>query len=162
MADVTNIYLVTAGEYSSYTVIAAFSDEGLAYQYAAHAEGIDGYSTAEVETYELRGTLPPLLEVLSLSAEMLADGHVYNPEEKIEKEWADQSEARPVRTWVVPHTYLDPHHISIRVWGTDHARVRKVMTEVLARCKAEAFLMLQDGETVAATREFIKSFEADG
>jgi hypothetical protein len=152
----TEIYLVTTGDYSAYTVDAAFSDKGLAHQYAAHLD-----DDAEVETMELRGTLPQLLEILSCSANMLADGHVFEPKEEITKAWVDSCEgtvASPVRSSVIPHDYKEPHHISIHVKGTDHARVRKVMSEVLARCKAEAHLLLYDDENrdriIAAKKAF--------
>lgn len=138
MGDV--IWLVTKGDYSAYQVVAAFTTKELAAAYAEHAEGV--YSSeddVEVEDYPLYSELPELVEILTCEVGMLDGGFVFEPKEEITKRWANETAMPPVRVYMGKRDpfYSDiPVHLNIRVEGTDHARVRKVMTEVIAQAKA--------------------------
>lgn len=142
MGRVRKVYLVEVGEYSDYRVMKVCATKALADQYADH---VPGSSVAE-ET--LLTELPELLTYLSCTVSMLESGECFGPKEEQEQVWADSGHGLlPVRVRIV-NGYRPsdnyPRHLQITVHGTDVPRVRKVMSETLARCKAEIGIWLTE------------------
>jgi hypothetical protein len=135
-------YAITAGDYSAYHVVAICDDFDMANAYAARL------SDARVEEIPKITELPEPVDILRCRVNMLASGEVFNPEENIEKTWATETSAPPSSLYRVKRDsfYTDwPDFIAIQVTGTDHVRVRKVMSEALAETKANITEWIEHG-----------------
>ena len=137
------VWLVTAGEYSAYRIVAAFVTKELAEEYARHTSGSYGNGEADVEEWDLRDTLPALHDWLCLRTHIFEDGSTRAELERVEQRWADQK--YPVAA--APRIGIDatgraydwhgiPRNVGVETEGVDHERVRKVHGEAHAIAKA--------------------------
>jgi hypothetical protein len=129
------VYLITSGEYSDYHVDWVTLDKAVADAIAATD------SSYEVGERELLTEVPKHAEVLSITCELDRMGVIYESEQKYLRWEADQ---KPVETvWDKDHDIGQFNsgnrrsERSIYVTGTDHERVRKVVSDRRAKALAE-------------------------
>ena len=119
-----NIYVVTKGEYSDYSVYGVFSDELLAKKYAELLSDPD-WDTAQVETYELNKMPDFPANKLPFTVEMDIDG---NTPFGVKRSSLDDFEK---------HYFFSVGCLVIDVWATDEQHAIKIANEKRVQLIAE-------------------------
>lgn len=121
------VTLVAVGEYSDMSVDEVFATAELANAYVAQfREGTPRAPWVMTEDVEVLTAVPPVVTVLTLNAWVIHDATLS------EHEWTRVESARDEPAAIkVDYVPPDPgfYRGSVRVWGTDHTRVRKAYSE---------------------------------
>ena len=151
MLVVDEVWLVTTGSYSDYSVLCACPDEVTAQAIVA-AIGPDdsGYYGPRVEDVWLRSELPVVKQIFRLRWVVTPDGEENPyPHQSTDSEgwvsreyWWGESQYGPCKKTVrrVAH---EKQWLQLAVEGWDHERVRKVFSESKARIKADQLLLIE-------------------
>lgn len=132
-------WMVVAGEYSYYRVLAVFTTEEAAEAWAAHRNANEDDTYDRVDVEEINLDPPPTEYVDQLHVKgIIVDGVRHDRGESI----AHIIQALGADVCRVQGPYQrryvgQPDHIAVEVMGTDHERVRKVYSEVMARTLAD-------------------------
>ena len=143
------VWLVTAGEYSDFHIVAAFTTEALAEEYASHTKGSYGRGTADVEEWDLNDALPELKEWLELTTAIDGECQVVKDEAVTSSQWvtqklpaASRSRFHPDQASMSPIYGFPVPTVTVTTEGVDHDRVRRVHSEALALAKASVDVFL--------------------
>lgn len=135
MAEQRMVWPVSTGEYDSYSIVAYFSSEEAANRYAEIHNGGNRLDECRVEDGEpIHDEVPGPVEVLRTFVELDSPTPA-TPQERVEHCVPGiDVEQVACRVWM----YRDsPDRKGIQAYGTDHNRVRKAMSERMARVIAE-------------------------
>ena len=127
-----NVYIVTSGSYSSYRIVAVFSDRKAANQFCDRYRATESYEQPRVEDHALFGSVadaPVCAELYYAWAELDKEGAV----KKQGGHWS--------REWVTPPITTRPYRISgrtnnLRVMGPTVETTVKVLHDWIAEVRA--------------------------
>ena len=130
MSDMTDIYIVTSGEYSDYCIEAVFSTKEKADAFLVDRYGAEQYGRYEV--WEIDAEWEPYVDYLNMTVTVYPNGEIEERESAGKSATAPACESRKPwrREWGRPS-------VGANVWGRDLARVRKRYSELRAQAQAE-------------------------
>lgn len=136
-AEPQTVYLVTSGEYSDYSINAAYLDQAQAERHVELARQLSGstYGQPEVEAWGIGAAAPELAKVYSVAGEVDDRKTVPAPKYSNEDDTVTHLTERQVEVMTMPGRG-DTHVRHLRVNGRDLARVLKTWTEVAAQLVA--------------------------
>ena len=146
------VFLVSHGEYSDYSVVAAFANEADAAEYARQrtADKPSYEDDFKVESRPLYEEMPVLPRVLTLTADVGPGAVVSNLCERTEvvdphdEEALTSGSAQRSRNWPARETVVNVYER-----GSDHERVRKAFAERLTQAQ-ETMKDIPPGTTAPA------------
>lgn len=127
------IYIVTRGEYSDYSILAAFLDKAKAEAFAKKCKRFDGDNEVSIEEYE--EGVPFDFETLNVYAvRFYYDGSHDIAKKELYNVYDFQ---RPLPSVTAPNSKFVRHKYFVTVAATDEEHAFKIACDALAKWKAE-------------------------